>query len=127
LLGTLAGTLIALYIIHLLMEWAMKKDRLKGDKHQMTVILTLFLLFSSIVTFISDPISNTISRQAEKRADLYAVKLTKDPEAGITAFQKLTENSLTQVNPPFIVKFLRYDHPTMLERLRYLEDAEKKK
>lgn len=127
LIGTLAGTFVALFIIHLLMEWALKKDRLKDDKHQMTVILTLFLLFSSIVTFISDPISNTISRQAEKRADLYAVKLTKDPEAGITAFQKLTENSLTQVNPPFIVKFLRYDHPTMLERLKYLEDAEKKK
>jgi STE24 endopeptidase len=123
--GTLVGSLVGLYIIAYLMKKVLLKNRKYNSADKMTVILTLFLLFSGIVGFISEPISNTVSRNAEKKADLYAVKLTNDPEAGITAFQKLSRNSLTQVNPPFLVKLFRYDHPTMLERLKYLEAAEK--
>lgn len=123
--GTLIGSFFGLYIIDYLMKMTLANRRKISTADKMTVILTLFLLFSGIVSFISEPISNTISRNAEKKADLYAVKLTKDSEAGITAFQKLSENSLTQVNPPFLVKFFRYDHPTMLERMNYLEAAKK--
>ncbi|WP_088042473.1 M48 family metallopeptidase [Bacillus sp. EAC] len=125
--GTLAGSLVGLYIIDRLMKYALSNKRKLNSSDKMTVILTLFLLFSGIVGFISEPVSNTVSRNAEKKADLFAVKLTNDPESGITAFQKLTKNSLSQVNPPFIVKFFRYDHPTMLERMNYLEAAKKGK
>ncbi|WP_088073014.1 M48 family metallopeptidase [Gottfriedia luciferensis] len=123
--GILAGSLVGLYIISRLMNAALSKSRNKNASEKMAVILTLFLIISGIVGFISDPISNTFSRSAEKRADLFAVKLTKDPEAGITAFQKLSRNSLAQVNPPFLVKLFRYDHPTMLERMKYLEATER--
>ncbi|MBP0724538.1 M48 family metallopeptidase [Bacillus sp. RG28] len=119
--GGIAGSLIGLYLI----DWLIRrvyKNRNAYEKVTM-VHLTLFLLFSSLLSFAATPIENAISRHAEKVADLYAVKLTKDPEAGVTAFQKLTENSLTQVNPPGLVKFFRYDHPTMLERITYIENA----
>ncbi|MFF3021111.1 M48 family metallopeptidase [Gottfriedia sp. NPDC057948] len=123
--GMLAGSLVGLYIIHLLMKYVLSKSRSSHSTDKMAVILTLFLIISGIVGFISDPISNAFSRSAEKRADLYAVKLTHDPESGIIAFQKLSKNSLSQVNPPFLVKLFRFDHPTMLERMRYLEAAER--
>ena len=124
--GMLAGSLVGLFIIHLLLKYVLSKSRSSHSTDKMAVILTIFLIISGIVGFISDPISNAFSRSAEKRADLYAVKLTHDPEAGIIAFQKLSKNSLSQVNPPFLVKLFRYDHPTMLERMRYLEAAEKR-
>lgn len=125
LFGMLAGSLVGLYIIHLLMKFVVSKSRSSNQAEKMAVVLTLFLIISGIVGFISDPVSNAFSRSAEKRADLYAVKLTNDPESGIIAFQKLSKNSLSQVNPPFLVKLFRYDHPTMLERMQYLEAAEK--
>lgn len=122
--GTLVGSLVGLFIIDRLMKMALS-NRVFDSSEKMTVVLTLFLLFSGMIGFISEPISNSVSRHAEKKADLYAVKLTNDSEAGIIAFQKLSKNSLTQVNPPFLVKFFRYDHPTMLERMKYLEEAKK--
>ncbi|MEH6938988.1 M48 family metallopeptidase, partial [Bacillus sp. JJ664] len=123
--GTLVGSLVGLFIIDRLMKFTLSRNREFNSPEKMMVVLTLFLLFSGIIGFISEPISNAVSRHAEKKADLYAVKLTNDAEAGIIAFQKLSKNSLTQVNPPFLVKFFRYDHPTMLERMKYLEEAKK--
>ncbi len=123
--GTLAGSLVGLFIIDRLMKLTLSRNREFNSSEKMMVVLTLFLLFSGIIGFISEPISNAVSRHAEKKADLYAVKLTDHAEAGIIAFQKLSKNSLTQVNPPFLVKFFRYDHPTMLERMKYLEEAKK--
>ena len=52
------------------------------------------------------------------------LEITKDAAAGITTFQELTRSGLSQVNPPFLVKFFRYGHPTMLERISMLEEYE---
>ena len=48
--------------------------------------------------------------------------MTDNSEAGIATFQALTRAGLSQVNPPFLVKFFRYGHPTMLERISNLEE-----
>lgn len=83
--------------------------------------LPLLLLIISMLTFASSPISNAFSRYLEHSADVYAIEMTQDKEAAISGFQKLTISGLSEVNPPAIVKWLRYGHPTMLERLNYLE------
>ena len=80
----------------------------------------------SMLLFVSSPIQSCISRYQETRADRYAIELTKNSEAGITTFQELTRAGLSQVNPPFLVKFFRYGHPTMLERISTLEEYERK-
>ncbi|PLT27714.1 M48 family metallopeptidase [Peribacillus deserti] len=87
----------------------------------------LFLLIISILLFLSSPISNYVARYEEMRADTYAIKMTKDKEAGIHSFQELTRSGLSEVNPPFLVKIFRYTHPTMLERIQMLENWEEKK
>ncbi len=84
--------------------------------------LPLFLLITSMLMFAVSPLSNFISRYQETRADRYAIELTEDKEAAITAFQKLSKVGLSQVNPPLLVKIFRYGHPTMLERLIMLEE-----
>lgn len=89
-------------------------------------VLPLFLCILSILTFVSDPVSNTVSRYQESRADLYALEMTNDKDAAVKTFQELSKSSLNQLNPPWLVKVFRYGHPTMIERISTVEQYEKK-
>lgn len=79
-----------------------------------------------MLTFVSDPISNSVSRYQESRADRYAMEMTNDKEAAIRTFQELAKSSLSQLNPPWLVKVFRYGHPTMIERISTVEQYEEK-
>lgn len=89
-------------------------------------ILPLFLCILSILTFVSDPVSNTVSRYQESRADRYALEMTNDKESAVKTFQELSKSSLNQLNPPWLVKVFRYGHPTMIERISTVEQYEEK-
>lgn len=80
----------------------------------------VFLLLS-VLGFASSPLENYVSRIHEQSADQYAVELTGNPQAGIMSFQKLSRLSLSDPNPPELIKWLRYSHPTISERIRFLE------
>ena len=82
----------------------------------------LFLCTLSLLVFLSSPVSNAISRYEEKRADVYAMEMVHDSDAAVKTFQELSKSSLSQLNPPWLVKVFRYTHPTMLERIVLLED-----
>lgn len=84
--------------------------------------LPLFLLITAILLFASSPLSNFVSRYQEARADQYAMEMLEDKESAITMFQELTRSGLSQVNPPLLVKWFRYSHPTMLERIISVEN-----
>ena len=85
----------------------------------------LFLLLLGVLTFASSPLSNTVARYQEKSADMYAIEMTGNHEAAIQSFQELSRAGLSQVDPPTLVKIFRYTHPTMLERILYLEEHKK--
>ncbi|MFV9511364.1 M48 family metallopeptidase [Tepidibacillus sp. LV47] len=87
--------------------------------------LPVFLLLLSLITFIVSPIENTFSRYSEQAADEYAIQLTQNPDAAIRSFQKLTIDSLTEPNPPELVKVFLYTHPTMVERLYTISNETK--
>lgn len=88
--------------------------------------LPILLLIFSVLSFAISPVENAVSRHHEQDADSYAIELTEDKQAAIQAFQKLTATGLSEVSPPKLVKWLRYGHPTMLERLIFLETYESK-
>lgn len=83
--------------------------------------LPVLLLVFSLLSFIVSPAANAVSRYHEHAADRYAIELTKDPEAAVDSFQKLSAISLSEVDPPWLVKIFTYSHPTMLERIQFLE------
>jgi len=84
--------------------------------------LPLFLIISSFLLFFSSPLSNAISRYQENRADEFAIELVENPEAAISSFQQLTKAGLSEVNPPALVKWFRYTHPPMLERINNIAE-----
>lgn len=126
--GYLLLTLVGLFLINKLMQLIVRKwgKVFKVSSIQDIAVLPLFLLLISVLSFASDPISNAVSRHQEKAADLYALDMTNDKEAAVSSFQELSRAGLSQVNPPFLVKLFRYGHPTMLERLTYTNEYEKK-
>ena len=65
-------------------------------------------------------------RIEERAADQYALDMTKDGKSGVKTFQYLSKTSLSQVNPPALVKFFLYTHPPIFERIHTFEQYERK-
>ncbi|MCD7034881.1 M48 family metallopeptidase [Metabacillus sp. GX 13764] len=123
----LALSFVGLFLVQKLMGWLIRRrgKLLKLSSVREISALPLFLLLISFLTFAVSPVTNWISRAQEKSADLYAMEMTGDHKAAVKTFQELSRNSLSQVNPPELVKILRYNHPTMSERILYLEEEGK--
>ena len=119
-------TLIGLWLIAKIMPRMIHRYGSKLKIKQMSNIhsLPLFLLISSVLLFFSSPLSNVVSRSQEARADEYAMELVEDPEAAVSSFQQLTKAGLSEVNPSTLVKWFRYSHPPMLERINKIADEE---
>ncbi|MFZ3589779.1 M48 family metallopeptidase [Bacillus sp. DJP31] len=127
-IGSMFVTLAGLYLIYKLMNVIIRRwgDKFKIGEVQEMASIPLFFLLLSVLSFLFTPISNTVSRAHELEADSYAVELTEDPTSAVGSFQELAKSNLSQINPPLIVKIFRYTHPTMLERIHYLENYELK-
>lgn len=128
--GYLLLTLLGLWLSAKCLRWMIGRygQVLKIKKIGDISSYPLFLLITSVLLFASSPLSNYISRYQETRADQYAISLTGDRESAVTAFQKLTISGLSEVNPQLLVKWFRYTHPPMLERIyKVAENVEENK
>jgi STE24 endopeptidase len=63
------------------------------------------------------PIQNAISRRFERESDRYAIEKTNDPEAFISAMDKLAEQNLADRTPNRLIEFLFYSHPPISKRI----------
>jgi len=117
--GYILTTLFGLWLTARLMQWIIAHfgHVLKINRINAIHSFPLFLLITSFLFFASSPLDNYISRYQEVRADEYAIELVPDPGAAVSTFQELTKAGLSEVNPPLLVKWFRYSHPTMLERI----------
>ncbi len=79
--------------------------------------LPLALLLISVLSFASLPVSNAISRHAESAADNYALKLIGSAEGSVSMDQTMAVVTLSDVNPPLLVKWFRDTHPSDMERI----------
>ncbi|MGE7601977.1 M48 family metallopeptidase [Peribacillus sp. NPDC097675] len=124
--GYIVMTLVGLWLTAKIMNYIIGRwgRLIKVQSMDRISSLPLFLLITSVLLFVSSPLSNYVSRYQETRADRYAIEMTGDHESAITSFQELTRSGLSQVNPPILVKWLRYSHPTMLERISTVENEE---
>src|SRR6266545_7792818 len=105
LLGTLltmAGAVTATVIV-----WVLLGTRV-GDPHQVPLVLLIGLG----IGLTSLPALTAVSRRWERAADRYSLELT-----GETAFRRLARTNLTDLDPPRLLYFLLFTHPTPPERL----------
>jgi STE24 endopeptidase len=77
----------------------------------------LLLLVAGIFSFAMLPIGNAMSRAQERRADRFALRLTRNPSAFVTAMRRLAQQNLAEERPSRLARWLFYSHPPMLERI----------
>nr|WP_219914478.1 M48 family metallopeptidase [Thalassobacillus sp. CUG 92003] len=122
--GSIALGLVGLYLVYRLLHLSVRKWGTQWGVTDVSDIASLpaLLLIFSLLSFAASPVELAVSRGAEKDADQYALEMTSDYDAAVGSFQQLTVNGLSDVNPPALVKWLNYGHPTMMERISMIED-----
>jgi STE24 endopeptidase len=63
------------------------------------------------------PLGLALSRRHERRADRFALDLTKNPDAFMTAMRRLGAQNLAEEHPSRVVQWLFHSHPPLEERL----------
>ena len=81
--------------------------------------LPLLFLWLSLYSLITSPITNILSRKFEWEADTYALEITKDREAFISAMEKLADQNLAEKQPNKIIEFLFHSHPSLEKRIEF--------
>jgi STE24 endopeptidase len=77
------------------------------------------LLIASVVSFLLSPVISGYSRTMEHQADIFGLEVTRLNEPMATAFIKLAENSKTDPTPHPFIRFWRYSHPPISERIPF--------
>lgn len=104
------GTLLAMVsaTIAVLVAWAIGPT----PRH-----IPLLLLVWGLLELASLPITAAFSRRLERRADRFALDITRDPGAFEAAFRRMAKANLADLDPPGIVYAFIFTHPTPVERL----------
>jgi STE24 endopeptidase len=79
--------------------------------------LPLLLLAGGAVTVAATPAVNALSRWNERRADRYALTLTGQPGAFISAMKRLAAQNLADERPSRVVLWLFHTHPPIEQRI----------
>jgi STE24 endopeptidase len=112
-------TLAGLYLASLALGWAVGAFGFSGPADvaglpALGIVLGAFGL-------ITQPLGNAFSRWRERMADEYALQSTGKTEAFATAFVRLANQNLGEIDPEKWVVFMFYDHPPLGERIQMAE------
>jgi STE24 endopeptidase len=77
----------------------------------------VLLLVAGVFSFAMLPLGNAMSRAQERRADRFALRLTRNPAAFVTAMRRLSQQNLAEDEPSRLARWLFYSHPPMRERI----------
>lgn len=89
-----------------------------GDLAAMPLLFAMLALVGWGVS----PLSNALSRGIEHEADVFALELTHDNDAGARAFLKLAAMNKSDPEPAPWVKFMLFTHPPLGERIQFALD-----
>ena len=118
--------LVGFWIGYQAVQWLLKRFGAKWgirDQNDWASFVVIMLVLS-VLSFLSDPISNGFSRSQEHAADVYGQEaihgIVADPQTTAQqAFQVLGEQSLVDPNPNPIVEFWTFSHPSISSRAAF--------
>ena len=79
--------------------------------------LPLLLLAAGGVSLVMLPAAHAMSRAYERSADRFALELTGNPAAFISAMRRLAAQNLAEEDPSQVIQWLFYSHPPIRERI----------
>ena len=112
--GTLT-TALGFFLVSLGMNWAVTTFGFTSvaDPAAFPALILIFSLYS----LLTMPLSNGFSRWRERMADEYALQSTGKNEAFASAFTRLANQNLSDVDPEKWVVLVFYSHPPLGERI----------
>jgi len=108
-------TLVGLYLASLVMNWAVGYFGFLSvaDPAAMPMLELVLGAYGLVIM----PLENAISRWRERMADEYALQTTGKAEAFSSAFTRLANQNLGEVDPERWVVVMFYSHPPLGERI----------
>lgn len=79
----------------------------------------LLALSAGTVSLVLTPLALALSRRHERKADRFALELTSNPSAFISAMRRLGAQNLAEERPSRLVQWLFHSHPPLDERLAF--------
>jgi STE24 endopeptidase len=116
--GTLM-TVGGLYLASLGLNWAVGHFGFSGPM-DIAGLPALGLVLGAF-GLLTQPLGNVFSRWREGMADEYALQSTGKTAAFATAFVRMANQNLGEVDPEKWVVFMFYDHPPLGERIKMAE------
>jgi STE24 endopeptidase len=113
-------TLGGLYLASLTLNWAVRAFGYSGPA-DIAGLPALGLVLGAF-SLLTQPLNNSFSRWRERLADQYSLKSTGKSGAFASAFVRLANQNLGEVDPAKWVVFMFYDHPPLGERIRLAEN-----
>jgi STE24 endopeptidase len=112
--GTLSTT-IGFYLASLGMNWAVNTFGFSGVSDP--AAFPALGLILGVYGLLTSPLDNAISRWRENLADDYALQSTGKSDAFASAFTRLANQNLGEIDPEKWVVFMFYSHPPLGERI----------
>ena len=84
--------------------------------------LPLLVLAIGGVSLVLMPLAHAFSRAHERRADRFALAMTRNGEAFITAMRRLASQNLAEERPSPLVELLFHSHPSTAARIAAAEE-----
>jgi STE24 endopeptidase len=79
--------------------------------------LPLLLLTMGALSIVLMPLRNALSRSHERRADRFALTMTRNLDAFVTAMKRLGAQNLAEEEPSRLVEALFHSHPSISARI----------
>ena len=118
------GSFVAFWCVAQLANAAL---RVFGPRWRITSLgdlaaMPLLVAVLSLVNWVGNPFTNVLSRAFEHEADVYALEITRDNDAGARSFLELARGNRSNPEPAGWVKLLLYTHPPLGERIRFAQE-----
>jgi len=121
--GTLT-TLVGLFLASVVLNLAVKYFGFSGTAD--IAGLPALVIVLGAFGFLTQPLGNAVSRWRERKADEYALESTGKKAAFASAFVRLANQNLGELNPEKWVVFMFYDHPPLGERIEMAQNWREK-
>jgi STE24 endopeptidase len=79
--------------------------------------LPLVVLCGGLASLLLRPAVNALSRAHERRADRYALEMTGNVGAFVSAMKRLAAQNLAEEQPSRLVELMFYTHPPTVSRI----------
>jgi STE24 endopeptidase len=111
-----SGLIVAgLYVSARVLDWLAPALGFRGSAD--VAAMPLLVLATGAVSFVMLPLAHAMSRAFERSADRFALALTRNPAAFVSAMRRLAAQNLAEEHPSRLVQMLFYSHPPVRERI----------